>query len=1547
MKASKLNMKTSIFSSHIRRIKKAMIPREMFFDFYGLSLIPEGFDEYTDKYRNLIYQEIKNEYLTYLESAIRGEARHYNRDWGESSPETASMQELADKFREGEELLTDTEVAMWNEANPEELARKGSPQTAWDSNFGGETWEQIANAFTQLQNATSLNDIMVAIDHIHDLEHNTESVFNKDPEYTSGFIGDLDIKATATSQELLSYLSSDVRKLLQNYLAVHGESQVTDLTSKPEYSPAEMTRLAEDPNTPLEILEQIVVNRSVRRPARLQILKNPNLSPEVLAQLAMDKERRIREEVALHPNTPPEALAQLAVDEEYWVKWNVTENPNTPPEIVEQLQSIVASKLNMKKYTIKDQQKFIDQLRNSRDPDIATKGYGYFIAWADGRAKVAYKHKQDAIDFIGQGTTDIGKVNDKDYPNIPLDVVKVKYREVEKGERVRNKFTEASAKTYQLMKKALDESTGIPPMVPVSEDVLGELGQTREEYEQDLQYYIQHPEELDTFYERAREDREFNPQIMIDPKDILQIYELEYKVYLAKQYNDVEKIAIMESELTGLLQNALEKMLGPKSPQDEKNIKDSGDIIQMMKLFHQLLNKLHDSGHMAEHYIGGGNTAAWLTYLSENKELPKIWERQYLYSSRLNLRKKAWDNPPRDDATYPGSNVSGPVPHSTPKSPGSKPRRDQRTKDDYHAPSQLDRDPIPGDTQPEQGTGGQPHSGDLEKVDNIYPEPSNWLRPLKGLPFTDEHLMHDFNEDFDTEYYIRQRGLNMRRVKKALNMKKAQEVPKWTDPKFLGSDIYDFIKLALQKYQAQIQEDPMFKGKLIDEIIPYYIERNQDPFISAGITLPIMLEAIKEAANLLMIDDNTTLDTLAAERKAAEIYPDPRQQTSEISQMQSNEAKLLEELTADQIWDIVRSPETANTPEGQAARGLIEKGIIASRLNMRKQSNNFTDEIANQVIIKWQQTAEAVGADVVLERFKDRTEAYNMIMSDLRGEGHPENIANMVAIQVIDTIPQILQTWGNKLNLKKRAEVNPKYDYGTVQTSDVSETLIDAIKDIQDNIDKDKLYDGEDEPGWVEHGLQKLFHITILFGVNDNVKDEVKKVFDKYKPVHIETTGIKYFSSDPNYDVVIVRCKSEELTKIHNELKDTLENQETYPNYKPHITIAYLKKGEKLDDSAQITDISWEIDSLDISTADGKLEKVSALAVPIRKSLDYFHSWRKKKKKKKEVVSPKEKKILQMDSNKLKGKASILDEPRASLDEAIWDIGEDDLPVLKPDIKIHIVENFLSYISKFGGYIKPEEFVKNMFYTGSTATYTYTDVSDIDIHIIVDWIDLATLNPDKAKEDPKEMWQELHDIFWWTLNKIKLPGTKHPLTYYVVPPGEEKEKILDVKEEIYDIGHDVWLIPPGEVIGLPQEAMMVATEEAAEIMSRIEEHLANARKGIMDYDMLKILEKLNNGNTPIILQKFDETLKTLDDELVALKDEYALLKQKRQEGFELGKPIAPTESKNYTKGNIIFKLVERYKLMEVLREIKRITDAKPVEHGQVDDLADALGFEDE
>jgi hypothetical protein len=217
---------------------------------------------------------------------------------------------------------------------------------------------------------------------------------------------------------------------------------------------------------------------------------------------------------------------------------------------------------------------------------------------------------------------------------------------------------------------------------------------------------------------------------------------------------------------------------------------------------------------------------------------------------------------------------------------------------------------------------------------------------------------------------------------------------------------------------------------------------------------------------------------------------------------------------------------------------------------------------------------------------------------------------------------------------------------------------------------------------------------------------------------------------------------------------------------------------------------------------------------------------------------------------------------------------------------------------------------------------------------------LAALNPDKAKENLKEMWQELHDVFWWTLNKIKLPGTKHPLTYYVMPPGEEKQ-LVGRKEELYDIGHEVWICPPGKAVNLTEEVINPALEEASEFMSRINQHMADARKGVIDYALL--LEVITPENAASRYIQIAEKLREIDNDLKELKNEYALLKQKRMDAFEKGDSLVGGNS-NYSLGNIIFKLVERYKYLDVLRKIKRITDDMDLRPDQVQEIANVLGL---
>eukprot|EP00825_Cyclidium_porcatum_P004804 TRINITY_DN12277_c0_g1_i3.p1 TRINITY_DN12277_c0_g1~~TRINITY_DN12277_c0_g1_i3.p1 ORF type:complete len:307 (-),score=40.68 TRINITY_DN12277_c0_g1_i3:472-1392(-) len=96
-----------------------------------------------------------------------------------------------------------------------------------------------------------------------------------------------------------------------------------------------------------------------------------------------------------------------------------------------------------------------------------------------------------------------------------------------------------------------------------------------------------------------------------------------------------------------------------------------------------------------------------------------------------------------------------------------------------------------------------------------------------------------------------------------------------------------------------------------------------------------------------------------------------------------------------------------------------------------------------------------------------------------------------------------------------------------------------------------------------EKGIEDESHVTVLYGFHDEVtSDEVFALYKEnypLKPLEIKISGISIFEN-PEFDVVKFDVNSDELAEI-NKLMRTLPNTQTFPDYHPHITIAYVKKG--------------------------------------------------------------------------------------------------------------------------------------------------------------------------------------------------------------------------------------------------------------------------------------------------------------------------------------------------------------------------------------------------
>jgi 2'-5' RNA ligase len=114
---------------------------------------------------------------------------------------------------------------------------------------------------------------------------------------------------------------------------------------------------------------------------------------------------------------------------------------------------------------------------------------------------------------------------------------------------------------------------------------------------------------------------------------------------------------------------------------------------------------------------------------------------------------------------------------------------------------------------------------------------------------------------------------------------------------------------------------------------------------------------------------------------------------------------------------------------------------------------------------------------------------------------------------------------------------------------------------IQDMIDEDDLYLGDKESG-TDGGFGRELdpHVTILFGIHDDVPDEdVELRIKEIKKPEVELQKVSTFENEL-FDVLKFDVKSKDLHEYNKKFKE-LPHTTSYPNYHPHATICYLKKG--------------------------------------------------------------------------------------------------------------------------------------------------------------------------------------------------------------------------------------------------------------------------------------------------------------------------------------------------------------------------------------------------
>lgn len=117
-------------------------------------------------------------------------------------------------------------------------------------------------------------------------------------------------------------------------------------------------------------------------------------------------------------------------------------------------------------------------------------------------------------------------------------------------------------------------------------------------------------------------------------------------------------------------------------------------------------------------------------------------------------------------------------------------------------------------------------------------------------------------------------------------------------------------------------------------------------------------------------------------------------------------------------------------------------------------------------------------------------------------------------------------------------------------------SVFGGLKKLQRQISDDLLY--IEEPGY---GRENIPHITIIYGLHNEADYfTIRRMLGNYKNIPVKLTNISKFSEE-KYDVIKIDVVSEVCYQIHNQIKDSCDNTQTYPLYNPHVTLAYVLPG--------------------------------------------------------------------------------------------------------------------------------------------------------------------------------------------------------------------------------------------------------------------------------------------------------------------------------------------------------------------------------------------------
>jgi hypothetical protein len=279
---------------------------------------------------------------------------------------------------------------------------------------------------------------------------------------------------------------------------------------------------------------------------------------------------------------------------------------------------------------------------------------------------------------------------------------------------------------------------------------------------------------------------------------------------------------------------------------------------------------------------------------------------------------------------------------------------------------------------------------------------------------------------------------------------------------------------------------------------------------------------------------------------------------------------------------------------------------------------------------------------------------------------------------------------------------------------------------------------------------------------------------------------------------------------------------------------------------------------------------------------------------------------------------SIIDIPRKTYAKGVFNDADTDNPKLKPGV-IALIK---SQIKKF----EQKAPVLKYSLIGSILTKRYREDADLDVNVLFD------VEPSYRESMRQQLASELRSI-----NGKLIPGTKHPINYYVITDPKIKEKNDREADGVFNIDANKFSRKPKPITFDPKQYESDFRKKVEEI-DVVKGELV---RDIVDY---KELSQLTKDDVDGIQKLVSSKIKEIEEGLKILVDIGDEMIKQRQDAF--AKNMTPDDIrkfgiKNKLPKNVIYKMMEKYHYSKLYKKCKDILDDGRVTDAEIKSMTEA------